>query len=317
MIRFALLAAILLVAAACAPRPVWVEKGPPADGEALTTVVAGPVADLPRLREQALDELRQRIAAPDPALVPAPLPDDRYGRLRAALTAPPAIPAPPAPALRDTYLDGDRAWVLAEVRAGAWIDRLRLRCAEIDREVQAAVSTLPAEADALDALRCLRTAAPLLDERAAIGERIARIDAARVPAAPAGLERSAVERRLRTLVERATVELVALDASTRLIVTAVGDSLSRRGWRMVGRDGWARLSVNVATTERTIDGILRIDGVLDGEITVVGGSSDLVHITDRGDGGDPLLVRDRLGQRLGMRLAEELDRRLLKAAEAR
>lgn len=317
MTRFALLAALLFAVAACASRPAWLEKGPPADADALTAVVAGPATDLPRLREQVLDELRRRTAAPEPALVPAPLPDDRYGRLRAALTSAPVLPEAPAPALRDTYLDGDRAWVLAEVRTGAWIDRLRLRCAEIDRELQAAVAALPGEADALDALRCLRVAAPLQDERAALAERIARIDAARVPAAPAGLERAVLERRLRTLVERATVELVALDASTRQIVTAVGDSLSRRGWRMVGRDGWARLAVNVATTERTIDGILRIDGVLDGDITVVGGSSDLVHITDRGDGGDPLLVRDRLGQRLGMRLSDELDRRLLKAADAR
>ena len=45
----------------------------------------------------------------------------------------------PESAVDERGLIGDRAWVLAEVRTGAWIDRLRLRCAEIDRELQAAV----------------------------------------------------------------------------------------------------------------------------------------------------------------------------------
>jgi hypothetical protein len=156
-------------------------------------------------------------------------------------------------------------------------------------------------------------AAPAWAERELVRQRLERADAGRsLPAAT--VDQAASERRLRDLINGATVELVSIDAGDRQLLSAVGDTLAKRGWRVVAKDGWARMAVGVAVSKRTVDGLLRLDGVLDGELTVSGESAAPVQVVDRGDGGDELLARVRLGQRLGLGLADELDRRLIRAA---
>jgi hypothetical protein len=308
------LPALVLILAACTERPAWVVSPPADEPGRQVQVLAGAASEVGRLGDRACAQLAERLAAAPPATPAAAAADDRFARLRGTLPAVARIPEPPVPVQADTYFDGDRAWVLAAVVVGPWFEALGARVAELDRAAEAAVAALPAEPDPIDALRCWRTLAPLWAERDLITRRLAHCSPGRALPAEAA-DRAALERRLRALVERATVELVTLDAGSRPIIASLGDSLTKRGWRVVGSDGWARLAVSVATSERTIDGLLRLDGVLDGELTVAGEAGSPVHVIDRGDGGDALLARARLGQRLGLGLSDELDRRMVKAAE--
>jgi hypothetical protein len=211
-------------------------------------------------------------------------------------------------------------YVLLRLDRQAWATELRNRIAALDALLPseaAAVAALPATTPAQRLAAAgahIRRLLPLLVER---DENLTRLRTALPgsPMPPDVVDRGALDRRLSNLLADLSVVLPA-DPSVAPLTAQLIESLRAVGLRTVDphHTGVLQLPLVLTTRSETIDGQIRLDGQLTGSLRLSpeAGGTQLggISLTERASSARPEVARERLYQKLALRLAEDLDARL-------
>lgn len=220
--------------------------------------------------------------------------------------------------------DQYRTAALVSLDRQLWASSLRNRLAEIDADLVSRRDEICSNAGAhmsifTITIRTYRTLLPSLEERAEVARRLrvaAPGQAIPAPAFTAGALRTALFRELSSM----RIALVGKDESAISIIPKVYERCTAIGLKAVSHDAAAdlRLSISARITTTNINGDLRADGLLDGNLGQTTGDRRLggFAVTARASSTTPDQAIDRVRAKLTEQLAKQFDDHLLEWLES-